>query len=817
VHNEELSSCEHSEQSSALYDPAIPPPPPFALIGREQELAHMKQQLQGGGNAVLTLHGLPGVGKTSLAITLAHDPEVRDAFSDGILWVGVGPNPNLSSLLSRWASLMGISATQMERLRELDEWAFAIRNAIGRRKMLLIIDDVWQYEEVQTLRVGGHNCAYLITTRSRDIAAHLALDGTMMIEELNAEQSVQLLNRTAQEVVSHEPHKVQDLVQAVGGLPLALTLLGNYLRKQASQGRITTILERLSNAHVRFQISEPHISVESHPCLKDATSLSLQSVIAVTDQLLTEAARTAFYKLAIFPPKPNTFSEEAALAVTACTFDELDILSDAGLLEKSHGDRHTLHQVISDYAHLHLQETEEREAYSCLIAYIADYVEAHKKDYELLDLESNTIYLVLSQAHTQGKQAELIRVVCAFAPFLILRGRYLEAQRHLQRANQAARALNDNNGITATLLYLGEIEQRLGNYAQAESTLQEGLTLARQMNNNEGICALLTQLGIVLQQQGNSQQAETTYQEGLTLARNSADQVSTCTLLYNLGWLNMNRGEFAQSERYLQEGLVLARKIEDRERVGGILRFLGALEGYRGNFIQAQRYLQDGLTLARQLEDREQICALLNNLGVVVNRQGNTSRAKTYFQEALGLARQVGHRERICNVLINLGDVFVKEGNYVEAEISLREGLELARQIGHREWVSILLLNLGMTARKQSHYDDTKLYLQESLALTNQMSQPRIMCAIFCELGEISISEGNTSLAGEYFKKMLEQVSLGDQEFLALGYYGWARVCALQGDRENARFYGNKSVMIFEAMKHRNVTEVRDWMKSALG
>ena len=234
MHNQATSSCEHSE--GALYDPAIPSPPPFPLIGREQELARMKQQLRRGSNVALTLHGLPGVGKTSLAIALAHDPEIRETFSDGILWVGVGPNPNLPSLLSRWASLVGISATQMATLREIDEWAFAIRSAIGKRKMLLIIDDVWQFEEVQTLRVGAHNCAYLITTRSRDVAARQAVDGTMMIKELNTEQSVQLLNRAAQEVVSHEAQKVQDLVQAVGGLPLALTLLGNYLRKQASHG-----------------------------------------------------------------------------------------------------------------------------------------------------------------------------------------------------------------------------------------------------------------------------------------------------------------------------------------------------------------------------------------------------------------------------------------------------------------------------------------------------------------------------------------------------------------------------------------------------
>jgi tetratricopeptide (TPR) repeat protein len=812
--NEATSSCEHLE--SALYDPAIPSPSLFALIGREQELARMKQQLRSGSNAALTLHGLPGVGKTSLAIALAHDPEIRETFSDGILWVGVGPNPNLPSLLSRWASLVGISATQMATLREIDEWAFAIRSAIGKRKMLLIIDDVWQFEEVQTLRVGAHNCAYLITTRSRDVAARQALDGTMMIKELNAEQSIQLLNRAAQEVVSHEAQKVQDLVQAVGGLPLALTLLGNYLRKQASHGRITGTLERLSNAQERLQISEPHVSIESHPGLPDVTSYSLQSVIAVTDQLLGEAARTAFYRLAIFPPKPNGFSEDAALAVTGSTFDELDLLSDAGLLE-GYGDRCTLHQVISDYAHVQLPEGEERDAYGRLITYIANYVEAHKKDYELLELESNTIYLVLAKAYEQGKQAELVRVVCGFAPFLILRGFYQEAERHLTRANQAARALNDDDGIAETLLYLGEIEQRLGNYAQAASILQEGLTLARQIKSNERVCALLTQLGIVFQQRGNFQQAETAYQEGLKLARSSADKKSICILLNNLGWLNMKRGEFVQSESYLQEGLTLARKIGDRERVSGLLKILGLVEIYRGNFVQAQSYLQKGLTIARRLGDGDQICALLINLGLVAFQQGKYAQAKMYYQEGLGLARQMGHRERVCNVLINLGDVFVEEGNFLQAEVHFQEGLELARQIGHREWISILLLNLGMTARKQGYYNGAKPYLQESVALANQVRRPDIICPLLCELGDLSLSEGNTSLAEDYFKKMLEQIPPGDQQLLALAYYGLARVYALRGDRENARLYGSESIAILEEMEHRKIAEVREWMKSALG
>ncbi len=86
-----------------LHDYAIPLEPSIHLVGRESELSHIKKRLYNGGSVALTaLNGLPGVGKTALSIALAHDPEIRAHFRDGILWAGLGPQPNISGLLSRW-------------------------------------------------------------------------------------------------------------------------------------------------------------------------------------------------------------------------------------------------------------------------------------------------------------------------------------------------------------------------------------------------------------------------------------------------------------------------------------------------------------------------------------------------------------------------------------------------------------------------------------------------------------------------------------------------------------------------------------------
>lgn len=640
--------------------------------------------------------------------------------------------------------------------------------------MLIVIDDAWQVENALTFKVGGPNCAHLVTTRFPNIATHIAIDGATLIQELNEEDSMTLLKKLAPGVVDREEQKAHDLVHTVGGLPLALTLIGNYLRKQAYSGqprRISAALERLSNAGERLQLGEPHGPVESHPSLPTETPLSLQSVFAVTDQQLGKEARAALYALSVFPPKPNSFSESAALAVAKCSLDTLDTLIDAGLLESSGPGRYTLHQTIADYARTHLKDN---TAYDRLIAYAINYVETHKKDYEELEQESNIILAALETAYELEKQAELVRAVNAFSPFLLLRGQYSLAQQHLQRAHEATTAQNDRYGLTSTLLYLGEIAQKQGHFVQAEARYQQGLTLARQIDDPERIAALLTGLGTV----------------------------------------NWKRGAYTQAEAYLQEGLALACQIRDYEHISGLLKTLGSVAAGRGDYAQEEMYLQEGLALARQVGDREQICTILINLGAAAAEQGNYVLAEAYNREGLVLGRQIGHREWISLLLTNLGDVEGEQGNYAQAEVHFQEGLMLARQIGHREWISALLINPGVTARKQGNYALSEVYLQESLTLVRQLGRPEMISTALYEYGILYLTRQQLEAAEASFREMFTGIPEGDQDLIALAQYGLARAVAAQGNIHEARRLGEVSVTVLEEMRHRNAKEVRHWLDS---
>jgi tetratricopeptide (TPR) repeat protein/transcriptional regulator with XRE-family HTH domain len=762
--------------ASAILDPAIPLESVVSLVGRKHELSQIKKRLYRWGNGALTaLNGLPGVGKTALSIALAHDVDLQAHFRDGILWAGLGPSPNMLGHLSRWGTLLGVPSGDMPAPGSVEEWAKTLRAAIGSRFMLLVIDDAWKVEDVLALKVGGPNCAHLVTTRFPHIATHMTVDGAILVQELNEVEGMELLRKLAPSVVDREPKKAADLVQAVGGLPLALKLMGNYLRKEAYSGkgrRIGAALEYLARAEKRLRISEPDEPVEHHTSLAEHTSLSLQSVFAVTDQQLDDPARGALYALSVFPPKPNSFSEEAALAVADCTVETLDNLTDAGLLESAGSDRYTLHQTIADYARLHLKE--ESGAPDRLITYAFDYVEAHKKDYELLELESSIILAALEIASTTERWAKLVRGANAFAPFLLVRGFYPVAEEQLQRAQRAAEVLEDKRSLASTLLQLGEIAQKQGKYGQARTYYDQGLTLAREIQDPERISALLT----------------------------------------NLGWLTLKQGECQLAGTYLQEGLTLGREINHIERISGLLEMLGSVASNLGNYAQSEAYLLEGLTLARQVGDRERICSLLINLGTTAGEQGNLEQALSYFLEGLELARQIGHREWMCFLLANLGYAVAQMGDFVQAEAYFQEGLTLARQIEHREAICGLFINLGIAKREQGNFAQAEACLQEGLTLAHQLERPEMTSYALYEYGNLCLNQQQIERAEASYREMLTFIPEGSHDHTALAHFGLARVASAQGELHKAQSLGEQSVTTLGAMGHRAAKEVRDWLKT---
>jgi transcriptional regulator with XRE-family HTH domain len=389
-----------------LIDPAIPLAPGNTgdLQGRENLLKQVKKQLLAESSAPTALQGLPGIGKTALAVALSSDRQVQHRFSDGILWARLGPHPNVPGLLKRWGTLLGTDLTETENVRSREDWGRILQTAIGSRRLLLVIDDAWSGDDALAFLIGGKYCAHLLTTRLPQVAFTFAQEGTITVPELKEADALTLLARFAPQAVQQESQSIQTLINAVNGLPLALVLMGKYLANRIfteQPHRLSTALTDLHDAEQRL-----HLGTATSSELSLSTNIlpSLQTTIALSDRYLSRQAHATLCALACFPARPASFSEEAALFVSQQPVEALDELWDAGLLGNAGPGRYALHQTIADYAH---SLGEDSHASERLVNYMLLYIQEHQHNRAALEQEIPSIGAALLAATRLGMQPAL--------------------------------------------------------------------------------------------------------------------------------------------------------------------------------------------------------------------------------------------------------------------------------------------------------------------------------------------------------------------------------------------------------------------------
>ncbi|MBO0777410.1 MAG: tetratricopeptide repeat protein [Ktedonobacteraceae bacterium] len=838
-----------------VFDPLIPLriSATSSLIGRVELLECLQQQLSQPGERVqIALYGLPGVGKTTLAVELAASVPMREAFRDGVLWAGLGPRPHLPSLLSRWANLLGISQEVRSTLESVDDWVQVLRQAIGDRHMLIVIDDAWSVEAALSCMVGGIHCCYVLTTRIPAVAVHFAGTQVVRVPELSLEEGVRLLRLQAPALEEVSGEVVRRLVEAVGGLPLALKLMGTYLLMQTrtlQQRRLKEALDRLQKAEERLHLEQPQAGPDRDQRLPEGTPLTLQVMIGLSEAMLSEGERQALYSLAVFPPRPESFSEEAALVVAGIEVQVLDRLVDVGLAEYEGQGRYMLHQTIADFARA---QWEDRRAEGRLVEYVLDYVERYQEDYDVLAIESGVIFSALEIAPQVEKEAEFVRIVCAVVAFLRRRGLFQLLERYLRQAYQIAQAQRDYRHLMRILDFLSEILRLRGVYDEAQSRCLEGLALARQYHNQARCADLLARLGRVEMDRGEYERAKGHFQEALQIAQDIgyayrmagasaclADvlavqgdftlaeslmqqgielsyqykyQDQALSQIARLGWIQKNLGKFIEAETVLRTGLEQAEALGSRAFTAGILTMLGWVLMEQEDSVQAEHYLQQAVDLARRVWLPGQLAEALALMGMIEVRRGEPDRARAVLREGLELARAGGQREKLSFLLMVQGQAEAELDNGGVAEAALLEGLELTRQIGHCVYGSGILKVLGTVYMKQGRREEALVRAQECLEMARQARAPWYIGEGLYVLGRWYLACGEYEAAMASFEEIRTTVPPAYRGLVSSAHEGLARVAAARGRAAEARRLALEALHNLEGMGSSRARALRSWL-----
>jgi WD40 repeat protein len=267
---------------------------PDVFVRRPRQLDQLVASLldQTGGEPVAitaALKGAGGYGKSTLARAICHEEAIQNAFDDGILWVTLGVQPG--DIQSHLVDLIEVLTSERPGFTTLNAAVTRLGEVIGERRMLIVIDDVWQPAHARPFLQAGLNCARLITTRNRDVLPRNAKP--LALEAMEESEAIQLLR------FGHpdgEDATFAKLAHRLGEWPLLLKLVNGALHKRVAAGQplaaaLASVNDGLDSRGLTvFDARNP---VERSDAVAKTLGVSLEP--------FTEDERARFFELAIFP------------------------------------------------------------------------------------------------------------------------------------------------------------------------------------------------------------------------------------------------------------------------------------------------------------------------------------------------------------------------------------------------------------------------------------------------------------------------------------------------------------------------------------
>ena len=277
--------------------PMMAPLPPADFVQRPREFDALKARLldaKGDAAAPITaaLLGEGGCGKTTLAMALAHDRDIQDAFFDGILWAELGEKPE--RLLSILTYQIEVLTGERPGLETINAAAAKFSEALGDRRILLIVDDVWREQDLRPFLQGGPNCVRLVTTRIDSVLPQTAV--RRPVDAMQTGEALSLISAgLPEDQVARERANLAKLAARLGGWAQLLKIVNGFVRDGVVKGEPLSIA--IAGANKRLD-AKGLVVFDARDETDRAKAVA--RTIGVSLDLLSEREQARFGELGLF-------------------------------------------------------------------------------------------------------------------------------------------------------------------------------------------------------------------------------------------------------------------------------------------------------------------------------------------------------------------------------------------------------------------------------------------------------------------------------------------------------------------------------------
>ncbi|MFD8784998.1 BTAD domain-containing putative transcriptional regulator [Kitasatospora sp. NPDC059599] len=667
--------------ASSATSPAQLPADTADFTGRADELRQLTDRLTAaatvGSPAVLVLSGMGGIGKTALAVHAAH--RVRHLFPDGQLYVdlrgfGKGEPREPHDVLAGFLTGLGHGDQVETRNRPIpehtDERSALLRTVLAARRVLLVLDNARDAEQVLPLLPGSGPCAVLVTTRST--LTELPGAAQFGLDPLDVEEQRALLSALCGPGrMAQDPDGALRLLAACAGHPLALRITGARLAARPGWP-LGTLAQRLAAGDGRLRaLSAGHLGVR-------ATFAS--SYLALGDDSSGLETARAFRLLGLWPGFVFTVESAAALIgrSVGLTADLLEELVDVHLLQSPGPLQYRFHDLLGEYAAERVEEEETHETRDAArirlmrwyAAALADASRAIQKGHGA-SFAAETPPAPLP-AFTSAEQAlqwcvqELVHIK-----------ETIRQAAHCSRPGLAWRVAIGLMGYVRHYWWTGE----------ADACLRLALQIAERHDDLEGQAWLLRRIGAGHGMAYRTEQAVEALHTALALFEKIDDGSVPVSLLSDLSNGHNQLGRTAQALSYARQALERQRASGTRDDEGLVLSTMALSLLAARDFPAAETHLRGALELWRAHGNLPNTAITLANLGDALRALDRREEAFTALGEALAIQQRLGHFGYIADCLVITGRAHLHFAQWDDARNCFDRALQIARQHRLTAWI----------------------------------------------------------------------------------------------------------------------------------
>jgi transcriptional regulator with XRE-family HTH domain/tetratricopeptide (TPR) repeat protein len=654
--------------------------------GRTGDLAALGEVLDEAGRktqgtlVISAVGGTAGVGKTALALHWAHQEAHR--FGDGQLYVNLrgfdsaGAPVTADEAIRGFLDALGVPGHRIP--ADLAASAALYRSLLAGRRVLVVLDNARDEQQVRPLLPGGPGCLVIVTSRSQ-LAGLAAAEGARLItlDVLTDAEARQMLSVRLGDRAAAEPDAVDEIAQLCARLPLALAIAAAHA---AARPRVTLadLAVLLGDQRVRLDALDSGDPV-----------MNVRAVFSWSVGWLSPEAAQMFRLLGLHSGPDFTASAAASLAATAppTAARALRELAAANLLTERVPSRYSFHDLLRVYAS-ELAGAIDGEARHAAVGRILDhYLHTARAAAMLLSPTCEQVTLapaapgVLTETLVDHRQAlawfEAERDALVGAITLAVDNRFLEhAWRlplvlktylswrgfwHDERAVLAAglsavRQLGDQAGEISIHRSLDHVYARLGDYAHAEEHIRQARGLCRRMNDVTAEAYTHVSEAWMFGAESRYDEALVSSLEALSLFQKSGHLPGEASALNSVGWYYAQTGDYESGREHCGRALDLSVEIGNTHGQANALNSLGYIEYRRGNPIGAVELLREALDKVRDLGDCSAIAESLDILGDSYLAAEDYPAAADAWREAVDVLENVDD-ERSRRMLVKLRSV----------------------------------------------------------------------------------------------------------------------------------------------------------------